>query len=82
MPVEFLSRAMVKTKIYSGKVRILPIERIDFDLLFKKIYKEKLKSDYLYELFDNFLGDAALDKYQDLGEEDWINNFRESITKK
>ena len=38
MPVEFLSRAMVKTKIYNGKVRIMPIERSDFDLLFKKIY--------------------------------------------
>jgi len=68
------------TKIYNGKVRIMPIERSDFDLLFKKIYTKKLKSDYLYELFNKFLGDGALDKYQDLGEEDWINNFRENLS--
>ena len=80
MPVEFLSRAMVKTKIYNGKIRIMPIERSDFDLLFKKIYTKKLKSDYLYELFNKFLSDGALDKYQDLGEEDWINNFRENLS--
>ncbi|MEL0245558.1 MAG: AlwI family type II restriction endonuclease, partial [Flavobacteriaceae bacterium] len=48
MPIEFLSRAMVKTKIYNGRVRILPIERSDFNLLFKKIYNEELKSDYLF----------------------------------
>lgn len=78
MHVEFLSRAQVKTKIYNGKVRILPITRLDFQILFKKIYKDKLDSKYLFKLFNDLLGDDALDKYREQGEEDWINNLREN----
>jgi hypothetical protein len=80
MPIEFLSRAMVKTKIYNGRVRILPMERSDFNLLFEKIYKKKLKSNYLFDLFNSFLGDSALLKYQDLGEENWINDFKKDLS--
>jgi len=48
MPVEFLSRAQVKTKIYDGKVRILPMARSDFITLFSKIYEDKLDNKYLF----------------------------------
>jgi len=78
MHVEFLSRAQVKTKIYNGKVRILPITRLDFQILFKKIYKDKLDSKYLFQLFNDLLGDDALDKYREQGEEEWINNLRQN----
>jgi len=80
MPIEFLSRAMVKTKIYNGRVRILPIERSDFNLLFKKIYNEELKSDYLFGMFNSLLDDNALNKYQEQGEEDWINAFKANLS--
>ena len=80
MPIEFLSRAMVKTKIYNGRVRILPIERSDFNLLFEKIYNEELKSDYLFGMFNSLLDDNALNKYQEQGEEDWINDFKASLS--
>ena len=80
MPIEFLSRAMVKTKIYNGRVRILPIERSDFNLLFEKIYNEELKSDYLFGMFNSLLDDNALDKYQEQGEEDWINDFKANLS--
>lgn len=80
MPIEFLSRAMVKTKIYNGRVRILPIERSDFNLLFEKIYNEELKSDYLFGMFNSLLDDNALNKYQEQGEEDWINDFKANLS--
>ena len=80
MPIEFLSRAMVKTKIYNGRVRILPIERLDFNLLFEKIYNEELKSDYLFKMFNSLLDDNALNKYQEQGEEDWINDFKANLS--
>ena len=80
MPIEFLSRAMVKTKIYNGRVRILPIERSDFNLLFEKIYNEELKSDYLFEMFNSLLDDNALNKYQEQGEVDWINDFKANLS--
>jgi len=80
MPIEFLSRAMVKTKIYNGRVRILPIERSDFNLLFEKIYNEELKSDYLFGMFNSLLDDNALNKYQEQGEEDWINAFKANLS--
>ena len=80
MPIEFLSRAMVKTKIYNGRVRILPIERSDFNLLFEKIYNEELKSDYLFGMFNSLLDDNALNKYQEQGEVDWINDFKANLS--
>ena len=78
MPVEFLSRAQVKTKIYDGKVRILPMARSDFITLFSKIYEDKLDNKYLFKLFNDSLCDDALDKYREQGEEDWINDFRDN----
>ena len=78
MPIEFLSRAQVRTKTYNGKVRILPMVRLDFTILFKKIFKDNLDSEYLLKLFNDSLGDDALAKYRDLGEEDWVNDFRDN----
>tara|TARA_B110000285_G_scaffold234433_1_gene311388 strand:- start:185 stop:1918 length:1734 start_codon:yes stop_codon:yes gene_type:complete len=78
MPIEFLSRAQVRTKTYNGKVRILPMVRLDFTILFKKIFKDNLDSEYLLKLFNDSLSDDALAKYRDLGEEDWVNDFRDN----
>ena len=80
MPVEFLSRAMVHTSIYNGRVRILPINRTNFELFFTKIYTNKLKSNDIYIIFNNLLGDESLTKYQKLGEEKWVEDIEKNLS--
>ena len=49
-------------------------------MLFEKIYNEELKSDYLFGMFNSLLDDNALNKYQEQGEEDWINDFKANLS--
>jgi len=81
MPVEFLSRAMVNTKIYDGRVRILPMSRNDFELFFTRIYEEQLQGSDIYKMFNNLLGDNALNKYQKLGEDKWVEEIGNHLSK-
>ena len=80
MPVEFLSRAMVRTKIYDGRVKIIPIDRKIFESFFTKIYKNKFKSSKIHDIFDRLLSDDRLKKYQELGEEQWSKDIEKTLS--
>jgi hypothetical protein len=79
IPVTFLTTAVVKTHIYNGRVRILPMTREQFLKLFKKIYEENLNHNYLYKFLKEFLSDEALLKYQELGEKAWMDDLNKKL---
>jgi len=79
IPVTFLTTAVVKTNIYNGRVRILPMTREQFLKLFKKIYEENLNHNYLYKFLKEFLSDEALLKYQELGEKAWMDDLNKKL---